>query len=141
MAVVKLTTPKLDKATARLIDANLNRAREGIRVVEDTARFIWDDASLYKRLRSLRHRLHDATRNVYRNLVSARESNLDAGRKIKEGRRASISSVVSANLRRAQEAVRVLEEFSRVMSPGKASTLKAIRYRLYQEEKKIEAKL
>jgi thiamine-phosphate pyrophosphorylase len=54
-----------------------------------------------------------------------------------EGRRSSIGSVVSANIRRAQEAVRVLEEYGKVFSPRAASEFKSIRYRLYQEEKKI----
>lgn len=131
----------MDKKTARLLDANLNRAREGIRVVEDTARFAWNDAALYKRLRGLRHRLHGITEASYRELVLARESQKDAGRTIKEGGRASISTVVSANLRRAQEAVRVLEEYSKVFASRAAGELKKVRYDLYQCEKRIFKKL
>lgn len=131
----------MDKKTARLLDANLNRAREGIRVVEDTARFAWNSASLYKRLRKLRHRLHDITAGSYRELISARESVKDAGRNVKEGGRASIGMVVSANLRRAQEAVRVLEEYSKVFAKDAAGELKKVRYDLYQCEKRILKKL
>ena len=126
-----------DKKTYRLLDANLNRAREGIRVVEDTARFLWDDATLYKRLRRLRHELHWATATHYKNLLEGRNSKEDSGRRIKEGTRSSLSAVVSANMRRAQEAVRVLEEYSKVFSPLAASKFKKVRYQLYSEEKRI----
>ncbi len=130
-----------DKKTFRLLDANLNRAREGIRVVEDTARFLWDDAALYKRLRSLRHKLHATTATHYKNLLESRDSKEDSGRSLKEGARSSISAVVSANMRRAQEAVRVLEEYSKVFSPAAASKFKKVRFQLYVEEKRIFQKL
>lgn len=125
------------KSVLRLLDANLNRAREGLRVVEDTARFVWNDAGSYKRLRLLRHRLQKLTASRYKLLVSGRDSENDSGRRLKEGSRSSIGSVASANLRRAQEAVRVLEEYSKVFSPGAAGGFKRIRYRLYVEEKKL----
>lgn len=125
------------KRVARLLDANLNRAREGLRVVEDTARFLWNDKALYERLRGLRHQLHALTAAHYRRFLQARESREDAGRTIRETSRKSVASVVSANLHRAQEAVRVLEEYSKVFSPKAASAFKAVRYALYQEEKRI----
>ncbi len=131
----------MDKKVARLLDANLNRAREGLRVVEDTARFVWDDAKLYRRIRSLRHALHAATASSYKTLVLARDSANDAGRKVKEGGRTNLAAVVSANLRRAQEAVRVLEEYGKVFSPKAAVEFKRVRYALYQEETKILKKL
>ena len=131
----------LDKKTARLLDANLNRAREGLRVVEDAARFLWNDAAQYRRLRALRHKLHEATAEHYANFIRARESVKDVGREIKEGPRASLSSVISANMRRAQEAARVLEEYSKVFAVQAAGKFKEIRYQLYQEEKRILKKL
>src|ERR1044071_6481170 len=130
-----------DKKTLRLLDANLNRAREGLRVVEDTARFLWNDSGLYRRLRRLRHDLHRITAARYKDLLKSRNSEGDAGRKVKENSRASVSSVVSANLRRAQEAVRVLEEYSKVFSPRAAAGFKKIRFQLYVEEKKLRKKL
>lgn len=131
----------MDIKILRLLDANLNRAREGLRVVEDTARFVWNDAPQYRRIRTLRHGLHRVTQSSYKGLVSARESVKDVGRKISEGSRSNLSAVVSANMRRAQEAVRVLEEYSKVLSPGAAPELKKIRYQLYQEEKELLKKL
>ena len=81
------------------------------------------------------------TRKSYKILIAARDSVDDVGREIKETGRSSVSAVVSANLRRAQEAVRVLEEYGKVFSRGAAEKFKRIRYRLYQEEKKVLKKL
>src|SRR5689334_15505742 len=125
------------KPVLRLLDANLNRAREGLRVVEDTARFVWDDGSTYKRLRKLRHELQALTQRQYRSLVAGRNSEQDSGRKLREGSRSSLQDVVIANIRRSQEAVRVLEEYSKVFGPSAASGFKKIRFRLYIEEKKL----
>ncbi len=126
---------------ARLLDANLNRAREGLRVVEDTARFIWEDEKLYKRVRALRHELHKVTALSYKFLVSARESETDSGREMKEASRASLGAVVSANVRRAEEAVRVLEEYSKIFSRQAAPKLKRIRYAIYTLEKEVVKKI
>lgn len=127
----------MDGKILRLLDANLNRAREGLRVVEDTARFVWDDSAQYRRIRSLRHELHRVTQTSYKGLVASRESVHDVGRKLHEDSRSNLSAVLSANLRRAQEAVRVLEEYGKVLSPKAAPVFKKIRYQLYQEEKKL----
>jgi thiamine-phosphate pyrophosphorylase len=125
------------KPVLRLLDANLNRAREGLRVAEDTARFVRNDEKTYRRLRSLRHDLQSITASRYRILVSGRNSEADSGRRMKEGGRSTIADVVAANLRRAQEAVRVLEEYSKVFGPSAAPEFKKIRFQLYVEEKKF----
>jgi thiamine-phosphate pyrophosphorylase len=128
---------KIPPGVARLLDANLNRAREGLRVLEDTARFLWTDGPMYRRIRSLRHRLHQATAISYKKLVEARDSAGDPGRRVPEGGRASVAAVVAANIRRAQEAVRVLEEYGKIFSAGAGAEFKAIRFALYREEKRI----
>jgi thiamine-phosphate pyrophosphorylase len=130
-----------NKSVARLLDANLNRAREGLRVIEDTARFVLSDERLYKRVRAARHELHSITALSYKFLVSARESEADAGRAIKEGTRASLAAVVGANIRRAEEAVRVLEEYSKVFSAKAAPRFKKIRYKIYTLEKELVKKI
>lgn len=132
---------KLERSTARILDANLNRAREGVRVVEDAARFHLNDTVLYRRLRQSRHDLDRIARRRYRDLVGSRESAEDVGRTIPEGGRKNVGEVVAANIRRAQEAVRVLEEYSKIFSPKAGGELKAIRYRLYQDEKRLLRKL
>ncbi|HOW28059.1 MAG TPA: thiamine-phosphate pyrophosphorylase [Elusimicrobiota bacterium] len=124
-----------DKRVLRVLDANLNRAREGLRVLEDTARFIWERPALYRTLRSLRHRLDRLTRRAYPALLQSRDSARDAGRVLKEKGRRAWEGLTAANFRRSQEALRVLEEYGKVFSPGAASGFKSVRYRLYIIEK------
>jgi thiamine-phosphate pyrophosphorylase len=122
-------------AALRVLDANLNRAREGLRVLEDTARFVWERPKVFAALRALRHELDRVTRRAYPKLVAARDSGSDMGRRRPERARRDARGLVAANFRRAEEAVRVLEEYGKVFSPAAASRFKAIRYRLYAAEK------
>ena len=126
-----------DKKYLRLIDANLNRAREGLRVVEDTARFVLNRPEIYKNARGIRHKLDTATRSVYPELVAQRDSEKDSGRKIKEGKRPGLSAVVSANFRRVEESLRVLEEYSKLISPSAGAVFKKARFNAYILEKKL----
>lgn len=119
----------------RLIDANVNRCREGLRVLEDTARFIFDDGAMYRSLRALRHKVDVITRERYCELISKRDSKHDSGRVLEEGKRENIESIVRANFRRVEESLRVLEEYSRLLSPEQGPQLKSIRYKVYQLEK------
>lgn len=121
----------------RLLDANLNRAREGLRVIEDVARFLYSDKELCQRIRSLRHNLSDITKSVYPRLVKSREPERDVGLTIKEGKRSNLKDILLANLRRAEEAIRVLEEFSRLISVDAGDKLKQIRFKVYEIEKEI----
>jgi thiamine-phosphate pyrophosphorylase len=123
-------------STLRVLDVNLNRAREGLRVLEDTARLVWDDKPLFADIRACRHALDRATRAAYPALVGARDSRSDAGRLLPEKKKRSPQGLIAANFRRAQEALRVLEEYGKVLSPGAAGRFKALRYRLYTAEKK-----
>lgn len=119
----------------RLLDANLNRAREGLRVLEDTARFVWDDGVAFKNFREARHRLDRLTRTAYPRLVAHRNSAGDKGRGIAEPPRRPFQGLVAANFRRVEEALRVLEEYGKVLAPAAASSFKGLRYRLYDFEK------
>jgi thiamine-phosphate pyrophosphorylase len=121
----------------RIFDANLNRSREGIRVVEDTARFILKNEKAYKILRGLRHRLDKITRKIYPELLLKRDSAGDTGRKIKEPKRKNLYAVLAANFRRAEESLRVLEEYSKLVMPGSGPKFKEIRFKLYISEKKL----
>ncbi|MHB9156200.1 MAG: hypothetical protein ACYC5N_11035 [Endomicrobiales bacterium] len=123
----------------RIIDANLNRAREGLRVVEDTARFVLRSGRWYKRARAARHRLDTLTRPLYPVLLKQRDSRSDAGRTLPEGKRASLEAVLAANFRRVEESLRVLEEYSRLISPAAGPALKAMRFSIYILEKEFLA--
>jgi thiamine-phosphate pyrophosphorylase len=119
----------------RVLDANLNRAREGLRVLEDTARFVWNDRVLFQALRESRHLLDKTTRAAYPQLVGGRESGKDLGRRMAEGKSRNWPGLVAANFRRVQEAVRVLEEYGKVFSPGASVRFKKVRFQLYSNEK------
>lgn len=121
----------------RLFDANLNRAREGLRVVEDTARFVLEMPALYKQLRSVRHRLERATRRIYPLLLRERDAENDSGRRIREGGRTSLAAVVGANFRRVEESMRVLEEYSKLVCPRERRAIKEMRFSVYSLEKKM----
>jgi thiamine-phosphate pyrophosphorylase len=125
------------KGVYRLLDANLNRCREGLRVLEDTARFVWDDESLFRAFRGARHGLDRITRERYPALVRARDSQSDRGRKMEEGSRSGIRDVVAANLRRCAESLRVLEEYDKIFPRGASAEFKRIRFRIYALEKRI----
>lgn len=126
----------------RILDANLNRAREGIRVTEEVARFHFNDAELSSRFKKLRHELTKVANKYFNQnkLLSFRDSKKDVGADSMgslEKRRSDINSIVQANLRRAQEATRVLEEFGKLISPDSATSFKKIRFKLYTLEKEI----
>ncbi len=121
----------------RIVDANMNRCREGLRVVEDSLRFILNDDVLYKKVRKVRHETDKVLRDKYGILISKRDSYNDSGRKMPEKSIKSLPAVIVANFKRAQESLRVLEEYSKTVFPAKAALFKKQRYALYNLEKKV----
>jgi len=122
-----------EKNTLRLIDANLNRLREGIRVVEDIFRYIYNDKEISSKLKSLRHISRLAN---YTELLETRDIKNDVLREsIKsEQNRSDLYSILIANFKRAQESARVLEEFTKLTSIEDSENFKYIRYELYNLE-------
>ena len=126
-----------------LLDANLNRAREGFRVLEDFARFVLRSADASAGLKQLRHDLVQAElqlRRVLPALLHARDTAADVGTSITtaaEQRRESLNDVVAANARRVQESLRSLEEFGKTVSSEFAAQIKQLRYRTYSLEQQI----
>ena len=130
----------------RILDANLNRAREGLRVVEEVARFIWEDEKLSKSLKDLRHRLTKFSQQHLdqKLLLKYRDSQADLGAKgmgFYEGKRKNVKTIVQANLRRTEEALRVLEEFGKLIKKDSAEEFKNLRFKLYTLEKEILSKI
>ena len=122
---------------AQLIDANLDRAREGLRVIEDWCRFGLSQKSLVITLKDWRHQLGNYHRDSYK---QARSTATDQGLGLThplQKHRDSPEKIVAANCSRVQEALRVLEEFSRSRDPDLASIASKIRYGLYDLEKTI----
>jgi thiamine-phosphate pyrophosphorylase len=120
----------------RLIDANLNRLREGIRVVEDIFRYLLNDKETAKRLKELRH---ISRIDIYDSLLDSRDIKNDVLKKStdSEQNRADVKSVLIANFKRAQESSRVMEEFGKLLDTKTSENFKYIRYELYDIEKNI----
>lgn len=131
----------------RIIDANFNRAAEGLRVLEEIARLLLDDAELTEWLKSVRHELLRASSPFQQELLSAREAANDVGisaEAIGEGERANLCSIVTANARRVQESLRVLEEFAKLPSSplsAEAAGLEQTRFAIYDLERQLVDRL
>ncbi len=129
----------------QLLDANLNRAREGLRVCEETARFLLKDPSLTRRCQRIRYELRKTAVTFPKaELLRSRDSARDVGRPLLRGRPSShrvVADLVLANSKRVQEALRVLEEFSRILSARQAVSWGSLRFRVYRLEKDLISKL
>ena len=123
----------MNNNTYRIIDANLNRLREGIRVVEDVFRYIYNDKELSTKLKNLRH--ISRVENFYEILASRDVQNDVLRQSIKsEQNRDNLNSILIANFKRAQESARVLEDLLKLYSIKDSENFKYIRYELYNLE-------
>ena len=133
--------PRLpDPVVLRLLDANANRAREGLRVLEDYARFILNDDLIVEKLKTLRHHLREALSSVLTHAIACRNTPGDVGTQIKtkqEFMREGIADVVTAAGKRLSEALRSLEEYAKTISPRQAARLEKIRYAFYDIEQTV----
>ncbi|WP_419766310.1 MAG: thiamine-phosphate pyrophosphorylase [Arcobacter sp.] len=120
----------------RLIDANLNRLREGIRVVEDIFRYVYNNKEIASKLKELRHK---SRIDIYDKLLDSRDIKNDVLKKStsSEQNREDLNSILIANFKRAQESSRVLEEVCKLQSNNNSEIFKYIRYELYDLEKAL----
>jgi thiamine-phosphate pyrophosphorylase len=121
-------------AIERLLDANLDRAREGLRVLEDWCRFVLHRPDLVARLKDLRQRLGQSHRLAYKLARHAATDEAAGFTHPAQREREDPLAVVAANGARVQEALRVLEEFGRALDPPLAAEAARIRYALYDLE-------
>ncbi len=143
----------------RILDAAINRAGEGIRVVEDYVRMVLGDVYLATQLKQLRHDLTAAVEAIDpAERIAARDSQGDVGRTIKtesEYQRGDLNEtdspssenefnkmklsggMIQANLARAQQAFRTIEEFSKTIDPEISKSVEQLRYRTYTIEKAV----
>ena len=129
----------------RIIDANINRAKEGLRVCEEVTRFILESRPLTTQFKKLRHSL-DAMFAAFpgrERLLKVRYAESDIGKTIYAGelKRASYKDVFFANIQRVKESLRVLEEFAKLKDAKLALGFKRIRYAAYAVEKKVARRL
>lgn len=128
---------KIPDSILRLVDANLNRLREGIRVVEDIRRYCFDDKENSTLLKNLRHKAR--IDNYFEKLLSSRDITNDVLKVTIESEksRKNLISVQIANIKRAEESARVLEESLKLYNEDEAQKFKNIRYELYNIEIKL----
>jgi thiamine-phosphate pyrophosphorylase len=129
-------------AVIRILDAALNRAMEGLRVVEDYARFVLDDPFLTQQTKSLRHDLASAATPISSSdRHAARETQLDVGTTIstdQESQRRNAWAVCAASLKRTEQSLRSLEEYGKLINTDFAGQCESLRYRLYTLEKALD---
>lgn len=133
----------LDKSLLNLIDSNIDRAREGLRVIEDVSRYIFKDK---KQMFALKHLRHSITQTIKQSSVSiseliiAREKRHDIGEKIftkSERSRKNLDELLFANFQRTEESFRVLEETFKLFDVRTAQKFKSLRFKAYELEEQL----
>jgi thiamine-phosphate pyrophosphorylase len=126
-------------ALYRILDANLDRVREGLRIIEEWCRFGLNQGELVEICKTLRQ---DVARWHHPNLRAARDTAHDVGTELthpQEAERSNLQQVLQANFCRVQEALRVIEEYSKLYDPAMAASFKQMRYQVYRLESRILA--
>jgi thiamine-phosphate pyrophosphorylase len=132
----------LKREIFRIIDANFNRSREGLRVCEEVTRFVWNSPALTKELKSVRHSITQILKDTpatSKILFETRDTRSDVGRKERkksEMKRLGYSDIFGANIERAKESLRVLEEFFKLIDKDDSAKFTKLRFKVYEIEKK-----
>ncbi len=134
--------PRAAVAVWRIVDANLNRALEGLRVVEEYARFVCNDAHLAGLCKQLRHDVNAAAASVsVEQRMAGRETTHDVGVALEtasEKNRTDSHAVMQASCHRVQEALRCLEEYGKLLGPQAKDLWAPLRYRTYTLQRAFE---
>ena len=143
-----MTSPEaIPNQTLRIIDANLNRIGEGLRLLEDLARLLLNDTALTQQLKTMRHELLKGDWSFHQQLLQTRNSEGDVGINLEvpgEEKQRELPILIMANARRVQESLRVMEELAKIpdttpkLDPEK---FKQARFNLYTIEQTLLSKL
>jgi len=129
----------------RIIDANINRIGEGLRVLEEFARLSLNDAALTARLKDMRHKILHVDADLQQRLIGARNAAGDVGAGMTaagDEERRDPSETIIANARRVQESLRVLEEVAKEPEAGlESKEYEKARFELYTIEKELLSKM
>ena len=124
----------------RIIDANYNRIKEGLRVCEDICGFVYDHKLLTKKFKEIRHEVTDVVLSLKMStMIATRNIEKDVGKGTTETelKRKEINDIFYANIQRSKESLRVLEELMKLVNKELALRLKKCRYAVYGLEKKV----
>lgn len=123
----------------RILDVNFNRIREGLRVIEETLRFIYRDEKNLKKIRDLRHLI---SKKIFEYippeiLKSSRDIEQDIGKKFKTEEKGNFKGIIEKNFLRIEEAARCLEEYGKIVNKQFSNFFHSVRFKIYQIEKDI----
>jgi len=128
-------------AALRILDANLNRAREAMRVLEEHVRLVREDAALCQKLKQMRHRLAKIAECFgSQALLSVRDIRADVGTDIStetERQRNDSAHVARAAAKRLTESLRCVEEYGKIINAAAAMQVQQLRYDAYALEQDI----
>ncbi len=133
----------MNQKILRIIDANCNRTREGLRVVEDFCRFVLGHERLCEQIKSLRHDFSRATAAIAESAIGFRDTPGDVGTQITtpaESTRNTPADVAVASCKRVGEALRVVEEYAKIIDPTSGFVVEQIRYRFYAIEQGLASR-
>ena len=129
----------------RILDANFNRAREGLRVIEDCARFTLNSKALAQQAKTIRSGLQQLLAKFPEaELLASRDTPGDTGTtntSSTEYNRASLGQIISAGAKRTTESLRTIEEYSKLFAPELAKQAEQLRYACYSLEQSVSARL
>lgn len=135
----------MSESIFRIIDANCNRVAEGLRVLEDISRFVLNDADLSLQLKSMRHNLVKSLNQYRIDMIDQRNTSEDVGSKIGAiVSQEDLNSIISANSKRSQEALRVLEEITKINADNSnldSNEFKCLRFEIYDIERTLISKV
>ncbi|MFA5032135.1 MAG: thiamine phosphate synthase [bacterium] len=131
----------MNTKTLQIIDANINRITEGLRVVEEIARFVIKDAQLTKQIKTERHKIRKLSKKI--ETLEYRDTSKDLGKNkdFDTYSYKNIPELTNRNFKRAQEGCRVIEEFTKLLDTPLSSDIKEIRFKIYDIEKTMNIKL
>lgn len=136
-----MTDMEVSPQLLRIIDANTNRAAEGLRVLEDVARLLLNDDELTRQLKNLRHELVSSDWPFQKQLLQARDSEGDVGANLEVSGERGLPTTIVANARRVQESLRVMEELAKTTGTLSSEKFKQARFSLYAIEKALLSRL
>jgi len=137
-----MASPELN--AFRIIDANLNRIGEGLRLLEELARMILNDANLTQQLKTMRHQILETDQRFNQRLLQARDSEGDVGINLEAPpkKERELTSILVANSRRVQESLRTIEELAKIPQTGlDTEKFKKARFNLYTIERNLLSRL
>lgn len=124
----------------RIVDVEYNRVTEGLRVLEDLARFYWENAQITAELKSMRSKIAQLANCFHAQLLLQRDAGNDLGLEVSQNLRLdsrnNLVEMVTSNFKRVQEGLRSLEEYLKVLNYyNQAKEFELLRYQTYRLEK------